>query len=172
MNKLVFLSNELQSPLVQRELRLPLQFISFAYVEGKMYRHFRNESTFILPLETSRRWGNLNIYGALFHIDDFDFYIRILDAYHACSLSTLLTNHTKDTHHRHYTNAIPIYFDSLDDMGRLKYREKEKILSHVYIGNPNHDKIKRRVNQKSVSYRVIEGVHKKHFQELYKEVKV
>lgn len=171
MSKLVFISNELQSPLVQRELRIPLQFISFAYIEAKMYKHFRNESSFTLPMKTSRRWGNYNVYGALFHVEDFDFYIRLLDAYHTCSISALLTNHKNDIHHRVKTNATPIYFNTLDDMGRLKYREKEPILSHVYVGNQNHGKIKRRLNS-TVSYRIIEGVDKKHFQELYKEVTI
>jgi hypothetical protein len=167
---LLFLYNELLNPSRQRELRIPMDFVSFAYIKGNLYRHFRNESTFILP-NAKRVWGNHMVYGALFHIKDFSFYIELLDRYHQCSLSSLMRNHNFDIHHRESTCATPIHFNTLDEMGRLIYRESEPIQSYVYFGNPNHPKIKQRLGINNNSYRILDGVDKIYFKKLYEEEK-
>ncbi len=169
MDKLLFLTNELMSPSYQKEMRLPLTFIAFGITKGKMYTHLRTLNSFILLPDVTKRWGNDTVYGALMLCKDFDFYARILDAYHVCSMSTLLRNHPLDIHHRVSLEITPIYFNSLDELVRIKYREGEAIVAETYIGNKNHPKIKQRLN-KRVSYRLIDGVDATHFKELLGEV--
>lgn len=167
IDRLLFLSNELCSPSWQREMRLPLEFITFAHIKGKMYKHFRNNGSFVL--ESKKKWGNDVVYGGIFLLKDFDFYIRILDAYQLCSLSSLYRNHKLDIHHRITTEATPISFSTVDEFERLMYKEREAIRVQTYVGNPNHPKIKQRLN-KTVSYRIYDGIDKKHFRELIREV--
>lgn len=166
MDKLIFLSNELQNPLIQKEMHLPLEFITFGITEGRMYKHFRNESNFIIPVDALKRWGNEVIYGGLFLCKDFDFYARILDAYHVCSMSTLLRNHDLDIHHRVEVDVRPIYFKTLDELKRLKYREGESVQATTYMGNLKHHKISRRLD-KTVSYRIIDGIDKDNYKKLW-----
>ena len=158
MNKLLFFTNQLQNPSMQKQLNIPLEFIVFGIVKGRMYKHFRSNDSFIIPINTHRRWGNSVIYGSVFLCKDFDFYSRILDAYQMCSMSTMLRNHNRDIHHRVEVNVTPIYFDSIDDLSRLKYKEGEEIQAQTYIGNINHPKIIKRINQKKNSYRITDGI--------------
>lgn len=168
-SNLIFLYNELQSPNRQRDLRIPLEFICFGIAEGRMYSHFRNQSTFVVPNNALRAWGNTVVYGGLFLCKDFFFYQRLLDAYHVCSLSTMMRNHEQDIHHRIITTITSIHFASLSDLASLKYREGQRVEAHMYIGNLNHPKIKQRLTQ-NASYRIISGIDKEHFTQLFGEV--
>jgi hypothetical protein len=167
MTNLLFLSDELLSPAMRKELRIPMQFVSYAYMEGKLYRHFRSDSTFAMK-NAKRAWGNNSIYGAIFLLKEPAFYLRLLDSYYICSLSALNKNHANDVHHRTTAYATPIHFDSLSDLGRLIYRESDSLQVQCYFGNPHHPKIRRRLN-KPHSYRNIDGINKVHFIALHKE---
>lgn len=170
MNKLIFLANNLQSPKVQKKMNLPLQFINFGIIKGRMYKYFGKNDVFVIPIESYREWGNTVIYGGIFLCNDFDFYSRILDAYHICSMSTLLCNHKNDIFHRVHVDVTPIYFETLDELARLKYKEsKETFKVQTYIANINHPKINNRLN-KTNSYRVIDGLNAEKFKELFWEV--
>lgn len=169
MDKLIFLSNELQNPSHQNELKIPLEFITFGITEGRMYKHFRNQSNFIIPVDALKRWGNDVVYGGLFLCKDFDFYARLLDAYHVCSKSTLLRNHDKDIHHRIEVDVRPIYFETLEELASLKYREGEPIKAQTYLGNLKHPKITQRLD-KTVSYRIIDGVDTDNFKKLWEVI--
>lgn len=152
---------------MQRDMRIPLEFITFAFVEAKMYKHFKNDSVFLLQPD-NRKWGNNVVYGALYTLRDFEFYIRNLDAFHICSLSTLRTNHIKDIHHRVITSATPINFASLNNFSRLLYKEGSPIDVQTYVGNPNHPKIQQRLN-KTISYRLTDGVDIENFKKTWEE---
>jgi hypothetical protein len=167
MTNLLFLSDEMMNPAMRKELRIPMQFVTWAKIEGKLYRHFRSESSFAMR-NAKRAWGNNSIYGAIFSLSDPQFYYRLLDSYYICSLAMLRRNHAKDVHHRDITKATPIHFDTLTDLGKLKYREGELLNVYCYFGNPTHPKISRRLN-KSHSYRITEGINKLHFIALHKE---
>jgi hypothetical protein len=169
MSKLLFLYNEIINPSLIREMKLPLRFVTFAYTEGKLYSHFRQNSTFILPTGNTKAWGNRLVYGAVFMLDDFEFYVRTLDSYHACSLSAIRTNHQNDIMHRLRVPCVPISFNNLDDLGRLKYSERQQHECFTYFGNPNHRKIRQRLVP-NPSYRLIDGVDKESFKQLYEEV--
>lgn len=166
----LFLSNELMSPIWQREMKLPLEFISFAFVEARMYRHMRSGKSFIVPVDVKRTWGNTVAYGGLFVVHDFDYYIRTLDAYHMCSLSTLRRNHDYDLHHRVAVRATPIHFSTLDEFKRHKYKENEETTVSAYIGNLKHPNITQRLHEIRHRGRITSGVDVPHFKELLREV--
>jgi len=170
MQTLIFLSNKLQNPSEYKFLNLPLEFIAFGITEGKMYSHFRNRGVFVAPADTRVRWGNSVVYGGLFHVPDVEFYLRILDAYHENSMSSLGKNHYYDTHHRHLYNVTPIYFNTLDELARLQYKEGRGTPAHLYMGNLQHPKIARRVNETKKSYRIVSGIDVQNFTKLFGEV--
>lgn len=164
---LVFISNELLSPTLQRELGVPLEFVSFAITKGQMYSHYAKRSTFVL--RGGKVWGNSVVYGVLFHLRDSDFYLRLLDSYHACSMSSLYKNHVLDLHHRLYDFVTPISFNNVDELERLMYKEREEVKAMFYVGNPKHNNITRRLHRRN-SYRVLDGIMPQQYNEIYKEV--
>lgn len=167
--ELIFLSNELLSPRVRHILRVPLEFISFAFVEGKLYNHVQNKGTFVVP-NNGRRWGNDVVYGALFVCNDFHFYIRSLDAYFSCSKSALNRNHTYDLHHRVDTYSTPITFPDVESFCSLRYKEGQAIRTYAYVGNPTHPNIIKRTSSHISKTRIIDGLDKHSFKELLREV--
>lgn len=170
MNQLLFLYNEFIDPDFNNNLRIPLEFVVFATIDGKMYRHFRNDSVFILPLNNNKLWGNSKIYGALYLCKDIDFYIDILDAYHICSCGKIKRNHIRDMMHRIEVEATPIYFNTLDELSRLKYKEGNSIKAITYFGNINHPKIKSRLAT-TKNYRVASGIYKETYKKLFWRLK-
>ncbi len=114
---------------------------------------------------------NSVVYGALFLCKDFDFYARILDSYHLCSLSTLLRNHPYDELHRTNVPVRPIYFNTLDELQYLKYIEgTDNIAAQTYIANIDHPKIKQRMNTANNSHRITSGINAVSFKKLFWEV--
>ena len=171
MNNLVFLHNELLNPqLYRNQLRIPLEFICFGIIDGKMYSHFGQTSTFILPNSDSKDWGNTKIYGAIFLVKEIDFYISLLDAYHMCSMTNLRRNHIKDVHHRKIVSVIPIFFDTLDDLSKLKYEEGEEIEATTYFGNIEHPKINQRFVT-TASYRLVDGINRENYTKLFRRMR-
>lgn len=135
-----------------------------------MYSHTRQNSTFILPTGGTKDWGNTKIYGAVFMVKEYDFYIDLLDAYHATSLTKLRRNHIKDIHHRLEIEVTPIFFDTLDDLSRLKYQEGTPIQMTTYVGNINHPKINQRFVT-TASYRIVDGINKTNYTKLFRRMK-
>lgn len=169
INNLIFLSDRLMSPVTQRLLNIPLEFITFAHIEGKMYTLPQNKGTFVL--RGDRPWGNSVVYGALYLLQDFNFHIRTLDGMSLCSLSALRRNHDLDMLHRVELDAIPIHFDSINELERLLYTEGDAIRASAYIGNVKHPKIKQRVaNHRNGNHRILDGVDKDSFLQLHREV--
>lgn len=154
-SNLVFISNQLLDKELVKTLNVPLEPIAFAFIDGKMYKHYGNEGTFVL--DYGKDWGNNVVYGIIYSIIDFHFYIHLLDSYHQCSKSLVGFNHPMDVHHRIEVQATPIHFDTLDEFSRLKYRESEPLSVNAYHGNLNHPRIKQRLN-KTVSYRITDGI--------------
>lgn len=165
MNQLIFIANELQDPA--NDLKLPLKFISFGIVPGKFYTQIGGKSKFIAPPDVNRNWGNKVVYGSLFVCKDFFFYSRMLDAYHACSLSSLLRNHPLDLQHRKEEFITPIRFDNLDKLSRLIYEEKEPISANVYFGNLDNPAVLKRIKSNNPNYRIVDGIDAKSFKKFY-----
>jgi len=170
MDEMLFLTNEIMNPIRQRELRIPLTFICFGIIKGKMYTHYRNsKSTFVIT-NVEKPYGNEVVYGGLFLCKDFDYYSRILDAYHVCSMSTLFYNHIKDIHHRENVEVTTIKFNSLIDLAKLKYEEITQVEAETYVGNLNHPNISKRILCTNHTYRIADGIDVNNFKELYREV--
>lgn len=136
-----------------------------------MYSTYGLKNTFISTLDDITLIRNYVVYGALFLCKDFDFYSRILDAYHLCSLSTLLRNHQCDELHRVEAQITPIYFNTLDELQRLMYRESEdSILAQTYTANIKNPKIKHRMKTNFNSHRITSGIDAVNFKKLFWEV--
>lgn len=137
-----------------------------------MYSSLGLKNTFISVSDNITLTRNFVVYGALFLCKDFDFYCRILDAYHLCSLSTLLRNHPCDELHRVNIPITPIYFDTLDELQRLSYRESiDSIQAQTYTANTNNPKILNRMNTTVNTYRITSGINAPNFKKLFWEVR-
>lgn len=155
--RLLFVTNKLIEPSYRDELKLPMEFVCFAILKGKMYTHKRD--TFIIDW----LWGDGNdvVYGAVYVLKDDYFHIRTVDALHNCTLSALGRNHPLDLQHRISANVKPIKFDSIDELVRLKYRELDPLRVEMYIGNRLNSTIQKRINRtQKINFRIKNGIQK------------
>ena len=132
------------------------------------------QGNYVVALNVLRKqYSNNVVYGGLFHCPDIAFYLRLLDAYHACSMSTLRRNHIKDTHHRILTDVRPIVFSNLEELRRLQYKEQDPIQAYLYYANPKHPNVKKRLlgRQTQSRFRVVSGVEREPFLALYAQQK-
>lgn len=161
MSRLVFLHNNLM--VDYDKLNIPMVFVSFGFVEGKMYKR-----TIIKNNEVYRKRGNDRVYGGIFLIKhSSSYYIRVLDAYHICSLSRLYKNHPLDLYHRYKTLVTPIKFETLEEFATYKFIELDAIPCWTYYGNIEHQQISRQIKKR---YRIMEGVDKTNFKELTNKI--
>lgn len=169
MDKLIFLATSILSKKKQLELRLPLVFINYALIEGKLYK-YKSFPHLNVPLGYNKNRDNRVIYGALYLCKDFDFYSKQLDAFFSCSLSALGSNHRFDLSHRVESDVTLIEFETLDQLSRLMYEEKATIKAEIYTCNTNHPKIKRYISDTRNRTRVKSGVDVIAFKQLFMEV--
>lgn len=169
---LIFLTNHLMTKSKLRELKIPMTFVCFGYVEGMLFRHYaHNQSTFVLA-EHRYKSGNTVVYGALYHLNDAFHYARILDALMRCSLSSMSLNHPLDLHHRIIADITPITFDTLEEFDLLLYKESdESVKAYTYVANPIHPEIEYRMKKVKYkrTFRISNGVEAKSFIQLYNE---
>lgn len=145
MKQLIFLNNELLDEEYQKKLRLPLEFISFAYLEGAMMYELSGRCIVIKEgtLSKSKRYNR--VYGALYLLDNSEHFLKILDASLICSKGLLGVNHKLDEFHRTYENVTPIHFKSVEHFFKLKYNEGEQVKVITYLGNTENSLIKSKV---------------------------
>ena len=169
MDKLIFLSSKILTSSTHKKLKIPLVFVSFAFIEGKLYK-YKKAPYLNMPLGYNKNRDNRVIYGALYFCKDFDFYSNQLDAFHSCSASKLGVNHPYDLCHRVEMPVTPIKFDTIDQFTRLMYQEKPEIMAEVYIGNTKHPKIKKYTSTKFYHAKIKSGVDREQFIKLFMEV--
>lgn len=162
MQELIFLSNELQSPLAQKKLHLNLMPISPAMVFGKMY--LNNRKPFIVE-KNGKHSGSRVVYGTLYSVNDFEHYSRVLDALHDCSLALIGRNHILDLQHRIKSDIILISFDNIEQFKNAKAVELGTVNVYIYVGNKLHPTINKKLTSTKHSYRVKDNVAK----EFYKQ---
>lgn len=167
MTNLIFLCDRLLNKEEQKLLKLPLTFISFAQIEGKLYK-IRKHYISIHKNTLKRQWGNDMILGAIFLLDEFDFYIRQIDGYYGCSLSRININHKFDYMHRKLTPTTLIRFNTLRDLSENKITHITTIPTWAYFGNEEHPKIRNQIIKGRS--RVLEGVDAINFKECYQQV--
>lgn len=164
--ELIFISNRMLNPEFRDNLKLPLHFVSFAVWKGHLYKNYIIKDTFMMR---SRFSTEDVVYGALYILDDADFYIRTIDSFMLCSKSILRRNHEKDHNHRITEEVTPIAFDTIEQLDRLMYRENEPVRATLYVGNPTHPTISRLSKAKGRK-RIINGVNKEPLLKLIEEV--
>jgi len=157
MSELIFISNELLSPELRNALKIPLMFVGYAFTKGKMYKH-RN-SCIITNSTSVKKWGNSVVYGAVYLLQDYSHFIRILDAYHSCSKAMLRKNNAYDFLHREEINVTMIKFNSIDELKHLKYVENDTVQVEAYVCNLENNNAKRIVFNNMNSQRIQSGVN-------------
>jgi len=158
-------------PVFRRKFKLPLHFISFAIVQGKMYKSFKNKGTIVARNEVTKNRYNTVVYGAVYLCNSFDLFSKSIDAYHVCSKSNLTVNHKFDLNHRTEEEVTFIEFDSLEQLARLMYREKKTIKVQTYYANTNNPKILSRITSGQQQFRIRDGISIIPFQKQFAEVK-
>ena len=149
MRTVVFLYNELLDEKIQKELGLPLEFISFAYVEN-MTLYEINGKSIMVTKDTLRKSNRDNkVYGAIFVLNNSEKFLRILDASLMCSKSMIGRNHDLDVHHRTKLKITPIHIKSIEDFLSLKYNEVEQMEIISYMGNVKNKTIREKVQNKT-----------------------
>lgn len=145
MKQVIFLYNYMLNDKWQNKSKLPLTFLSFGFMKGKVYRI---EDNYIAIDSTSKKhkWNDDRVYGAFYILDNSEFYMRVLDGIMGCSLTSLHKNHTMDYMHRKKVPITPIYFDSITEFAQLLYKEKDEIECISYVGNMENRFISYKVN--------------------------
>ena len=172
----LFLSNELLDPDLLKKLRLPIGFVTFAFMKGVMFtfdsRGYKNYhfKSFSIPAEQRYSRGNNIVYGGVYQLNFADAFLLPLDGMHNCSRSILGRNNIVDDHHRITREIYPITFKTLEDFSRLKYFEHPPIKAHCYVGNTNHPKIKVRLRERYPNKRITQGILPDPFKKLFWEV--
>lgn len=178
MIKLIFIANDLMTKEIQNRTKIPMSFISFAYMEGCLFKFCdkiirTRVRWYSLPLDRTFRpmYKRGRVYGAIFSIQDSQYYIDRLDAYHACSLSRMGVNHDKDIAHRVRRMVTPIHFDSLYDFGIRNYTESRVVPLECYMANTLHPTVSHKVfSEKNLDkYKHHHGVDIRSFVQAYKE---
>lgn len=146
MKQLIFLYNELLDESYQKKLMLPLEFISFAYIEGVVLYEINQRHYAIKKNKNAR---HSKVFGALYILDSSEKYLRNLDASMSCSRGLIGRNHKLDEYHREYYEATPIHFKSIENFLKLDYNEGVPVRIITYIGNLENELIKAKVFNKS-----------------------
>lgn len=157
MRRVVFIYNDLLDEKYQKQLRLPLEFICFGYIENAVMYDIKGKYYAVQENVLKRTSKYNKVYGALYILHNSEHFLRVLDAVMVCSKSYLGKNHELDISHRQKIKAYPIHFKSIEEFLKLKYNEGEGLEVITYLANPNNDVIKTNVLN-SVRNRVIEGL--------------
>lgn len=164
--KLLFLASKEIDPHIREDLRLPMDFVSFAIMKGKMFR-FKRE---IYVADWVSGDGNYVVYGALYALSDDYFHIRTLDAMHTCSLSALGRNHDLDVRHRRKVKVNLIRFSSFDNLLKLKYDELDEFEVEAYIANIQHPTVQHLMSAtQHYNFRVKSGILIEPYRAQYRE---
>lgn len=157
MRRVVFLYNELLDEGYQKKLKLPLEFVCFAYmnnatmyeIKGKYYALKKD------TLKKTKRYDR--VYGALYILHNSEHFLRVLDASMTCSKGFIGTNHKLDIFHRVKEKAVPIHFKTIEEFLKMKYNEGEELDIITYIANPQNELIKLNVSN-TVRNREVSGL--------------
>lgn len=162
MKQLIFCANYMLSDKWQEKSKLPLDFISFAFIEGKMYRIDKEYITIPFLGDKRKKWGQDRVYGAIFALDKSEYYMRVLDGIMGNSKSVLHKNHDLDYNWRYKLKVTPIHFDTITQFSKLLYIEKDPVECIAYLGNMNNILIKSKINN-TYRNRIIDGYDEQHF---------
>lgn len=145
MRRVVFLYNELLDEEYQKKLKLPLEFICFAYMENTVMYDIKGKYYALKSgtLKSTKKYNR--IYGALYILHNSEHFLRVLDASLTCSKGFIGTNHKLDLFHRTKEKAVPIHFKTVEEFFKMKYNEGEELDIITYLANPQNELIKSNV---------------------------
>lgn len=156
MKQVLFLYNNLLDEEFQRKLKLPLEFVCFAYIKNATM-YVKRDNCYAVKDNSKYR-----VYGAMYILDSSEHNLRRLDAIMTCSKSIIGVNHQYDIMHRVKTKARPIFFNNIEEFLKMKYNEKEGVEVITYFANPQNDFIKTNVLN-SVKNREVSGLDINHY---------
>lgn len=145
MRRVVFLYNELLDENYQKQLKLPLDFVCFAYMEGATMYEMKGKYIALKKDNLKKTKKYDRIYGALYILHNSEHFLRVLDASMTCSKGLIGTNHKLDLFHRSKEKAVPIHFKSIEQFLKMKYNEGEELDVITYLANPQNELIKSNV---------------------------
>ncbi len=157
MRSVVFLYNELLNEDYQKQLKLPLEFICFAYMEGAVMYDIKGKYYAVKENSIKNTKKYNKIYGALYILHNSEHFLRVLDAALVCSKGIIGSNHKLDMFHRVREKAIPIHFKTVEEFLKMKYNEGEGLGIITYIANPENELVKSNVNN-TVRNREVSGL--------------
>lgn len=165
---LFFIYDKLMNIEERDKLGFPLPFLTFSYIQPyKTYKDNSNETILAINYnEGMRGKNNDKVIGGIYLLDKR--YLRYLDGYYGCSLSTFGVNSKHDRFHRVKIDTKPIEFSSLDNLSRLIYNDKEPIEVFTYLGNIQNKQVYNIIRQPR--YRVNSGLDLANFLNQYKEM--
>ena len=145
MRQVVFLYNELMNESYQEKLKLPLEFICFAYMEGVVLYDIKGRYYALKENSLRKTKGYNRVYGALYILHNSEHFLRTLDASLVCSKGIIGKNHILDVMHRTKQKATPIHFKTVEEFLKMKYNEGDGLDVITYIANPENELIKSNV---------------------------
>ena len=155
MNSLLFLTNNLQQPTLRHNHLIPAEPLGIGLMCGRMYQY---GSDSLVANPPHKPQGNSVVYGTLYHITNFEHWIRAIDAYHYCSLSLLGRAHQLDLQHREERDIMLINPTDTEALLSLNYTELSTVKAYVYVANENHPKVKQLTNYNLHRYRINSGL--------------
>ena len=145
MRRVVFLYNELLDEDYQKQLKLPLEFVCFAYINGAVMYDIKGKYCALKENDLKKTRKYNKVYGALYILHNSEHFLRVLDASLTCSKGLIGTNHKLDLFHRVKEKAVPIHFKSIEQFLKMKYNEGEELDIITYYANPQNELIKSNV---------------------------
>ena len=142
MRRVVFLYNELLDEDYQKKLKLPLEFICFAYIEGVTMYDIKGKYYAVKENDLKKTNKYNRVYGALYILHNSEHFLRVLDASMTCSKGFIGANHKLDLFHRTKGKAVPIHFKTVEDFLKMKYNEGEGLDIITYFANPQNELVK------------------------------
>lgn len=164
LDRLIFLADKLQDPIIIENMRLPAHFIQVAILkDAKLIKLFATNYEEVVTLrdfpDNMHQKGKV-VYGSVFLCQYWEVYRNVLDAHYGCSMATLGRNHDKDRNHRITDQVFPLAFDTYDDLVHLNYHEEEPIGVELYVANATHPQVTRRLtNLKHQRYHIRSNMH-------------
>jgi hypothetical protein len=144
-SKVIFLYDELMTKEKQSLLRLPLKFLSYGYVRGKMYwlNDDKKRRYFVIPpqSEQHRSQWNTFVYGGIFVMNDFDEYERALYSYYNSSIPYVGEIMQEDLYYPKICTVTPIAFSTLQELEECRYQSLSDVDMLVMLANESNQKV-------------------------------
>jgi len=161
--ELIFLTGTLCNRAFRAKARIPLIPISFAICEGTLINS--KYGTLHLPSSAKRIWGNKVVYGMLFELHHAEHYKQVLAGLELSYVNGKRVN-KYDVRVQQRVNIIPIKFNNLETLQRLRYEEKEPIVATAFLANTSNKLVKRLLKDYSHYVRIQSGISSSLYMEL------